>query len=183
MDSRLMREDQDHGTTLASEVQPQFKAEAVQLVIRSERSIAEVAEVLESNPGTLGNWVQKLRQNDPKAEPGLSPADHGQLAAMDEQHRKLKIESEFLKSPRPSSPGSRTEREISPDRGGEGEVPDRLDMQAARRGALVVLCLARARRAGHRHPGPPRGTGSRDRTYLKRPARHRRVPAHRCHSQ
>ena len=49
---------------------PQFKAEAVQLVIQSERSIAEVAGELEINPGTLGNWVQKHRQDNPEPEPG-----------------------------------------------------------------------------------------------------------------
>ena len=37
---------------------PQFKAEAVQLVLQSDRSIAEVAGELAINPGTLGNWVQ-----------------------------------------------------------------------------------------------------------------------------
>jgi len=76
---------------------PQFKAEAVQLVIQSERSIAEVAGELEINPGTLGNWVQKHRQDNPEPEPGLSPADHGRLAALEEQNRKLKMENEFLK--------------------------------------------------------------------------------------
>lgn len=76
---------------------PQFKAEAVQLVIQSERSIAEVAGELEINPGTLGNWVQKHRQDNPEPEPGLSPADHGRLAALEEQNRKLKMENEFLR--------------------------------------------------------------------------------------
>lgn len=76
---------------------PQFKAEAVHLVIQSERSIAEVAGELEINPGTLGNWVQKHRQDNPEPEPGLSPADHGRLAALEEQNRKLKMENEFLK--------------------------------------------------------------------------------------
>ncbi|MBB1034906.1 transposase [Dietzia sp. CQ4] len=52
---------------------PQFEAEAVQLVIQSDRSIAKVAGELEINPGTLGNWVQRHRQDNPEPEPGSPP--------------------------------------------------------------------------------------------------------------
>ena len=76
---------------------PQFKAEAVQLVIQSDRSIAEVAGELAINPGALGNWVNKHRQANPEPVPELSPADHGRLAELEEQNRRLKMENEFLK--------------------------------------------------------------------------------------
>lgn len=76
---------------------PQFKAEAVQLVLQSDRSNAEVAEELAINPGTLGNWVQKHRQSNPEPIPEMSPADHGRLAELEEQNRRLKMENEFLK--------------------------------------------------------------------------------------
>ncbi len=48
---------------------PQFKAEAVQLVIQSDRPIVEVAGELGIIPGTLGNWVNKYREENPE---GLS---------------------------------------------------------------------------------------------------------------
>tara|TARA_R100000306_G_scaffold51472_2_gene48442 strand:+ start:427 stop:720 length:294 start_codon:yes stop_codon:yes gene_type:complete len=76
---------------------PQFKAEAVQLVLQSDRSIAEVAGELAINPGTLGNWVQKHRQANPEPIPDMSPADHGRLAELEEQNRRLRMENEFLK--------------------------------------------------------------------------------------
>lgn len=76
---------------------PQFKTEAVQLVLQSDRSIAEVAGELAINPGTLGNWVQKHRQANPEPDTPMSPADHGRLAELEEQNRKLKMENEFLK--------------------------------------------------------------------------------------
>src|SRR5699024_21753 len=161
----------------------QFKAEAVQLVVQSDRPIVEVAGELGINPGTLGNWVKKYRLENPEPDKKMTPADHGRLAELEEQNRRLKMENEFLKKPRPSSPGSRTEREISPDRGGEGELPDRLDVRAARRAPLLVLRLACPRRPGHRHPGPPRGTQGRDPTYLRRATRHGRMPPYRLDPQ
>ena len=37
---------------------PQFKAEAVQMVLETGKPIAEVARDLEISEGTLGNWVK-----------------------------------------------------------------------------------------------------------------------------
>jgi transposase-like protein len=37
---------------------PQFKAEAVQMVIETGTPVAEVARDLGLNDGTLGNWVK-----------------------------------------------------------------------------------------------------------------------------
>ena len=40
---------------------PEFKDEAVKMVIESSRAIAEVAREIQVNEGTLGNWVHKYR--------------------------------------------------------------------------------------------------------------------------
>ena len=40
---------------------PEFKDEAVRLVIESGRPIAQVARELGINDGTLGNWVGRSR--------------------------------------------------------------------------------------------------------------------------
>ncbi|GAA0187833.1 hypothetical protein GCM10009526_00680 [Glutamicibacter creatinolyticus] len=47
---------------------PEFPAEAVGLVISTQRSLFEVAEFLEINEGTLGNWVRAFRAKHPNAE-------------------------------------------------------------------------------------------------------------------
>lgn len=70
---------------------PQFKAEAMQLAIQTGRSIAEVAGELDIDPGTLGNWVQNHRRDNPEPETGLSPADHGRFVALEEQNRKWPV--------------------------------------------------------------------------------------------
>jgi transposase-like protein len=44
---------------------PQFRAEAVQMVIETGKPIAEVAGDLGINEGTLGNWVNAWRHAHP----------------------------------------------------------------------------------------------------------------------
>ena len=75
----------------------QFKAEAVQLVIESDRPIAEVAGELQINEGTLGNWVGKYRAEHPEPTKALSPVDAARLAEVEEENRRLRMENEFLK--------------------------------------------------------------------------------------
>ena len=47
---------------------PEYRAEAVKLVIETSRPIAEVARDLGINEGTLGNWVLKYRNDHPISE-------------------------------------------------------------------------------------------------------------------
>ena len=56
---------------------PEFRNEAVRLVIENSRPIAQVARELGVNEGTLGTWVQ--------------------LAEAQRELRELRMENEFLK--------------------------------------------------------------------------------------
>ena len=47
---------------------PGFRAEAVELVISSQKSLVEVAASLGINEGILGNWVRAYRTEHPEAE-------------------------------------------------------------------------------------------------------------------
>lgn len=89
----------------------QFNAEAVQLVVQSDRMIAEVTGELGINPGALGNWVNKYRAENHEPGKKMTPDDYGPLVELEEQNRWLKMENELLKMPRPSSPGSRVSRD------------------------------------------------------------------------
>ena len=40
---------------------PEFKDEAMRMVVETSRPIAEVARAIHVNEGTLGNWVAKYR--------------------------------------------------------------------------------------------------------------------------
>jgi transposase len=76
---------------------PQFKAEAVQLVIETGKPIAEVARDLGVNDGTLGNWVKAWRDANPDTEPDLSPLERARMKELEEENRRLRMENEFLK--------------------------------------------------------------------------------------
>jgi transposase len=75
---------------------PEFRDEAVRLVIDGSRPIAQVARELGVNEGTLGNWVNHYRKEHAGDEPPLSPHERIQLA---EAQRELRMENEFLKKP------------------------------------------------------------------------------------
>ena len=75
----------------------QFKAEAVQMVLETGRPVAEVARDLQINEGTLGNWVNTWRRENPEPEPDLSPMERARVAEMEDEIRRLRMENEFLK--------------------------------------------------------------------------------------
>jgi transposase-like protein len=76
---------------------PQFKAEAVQLVLETGKPIAEVARDLGINEGTLGNWVNAWRRDNPEPEQPLTPMERARVTELEEENRRLRMENEFLK--------------------------------------------------------------------------------------
>jgi transposase-like protein len=76
---------------------PQFKAEAVQMVIETGKPIAEVARDLGVNDGTLGNWVNGYRRANPEPDEPLSPMERARVKEMEDEIRRLRMENEFLK--------------------------------------------------------------------------------------
>jgi len=76
---------------------PQFKAEAVQMVIETGKPVAEVARDLGVNDGTLGNWVAAWRDENPEPVPDLSPMERARVKELEEENRRLRMENEFLK--------------------------------------------------------------------------------------
>ncbi|MGH3446767.1 MAG: transposase, partial [Nocardioidaceae bacterium] len=56
-----------------------FKEEAVKMVIETSRPIADVAREIDVNAGTLGNWVNKYREDHAGEEPPLQVSDRARL--------------------------------------------------------------------------------------------------------
>src|SRR3954466_3523039 len=76
---------------------PQFKAEAVQMVLETGKPIAEVARDLGINEGTLGNWVNSWRRENPEPTTDLTPVERARVKEMEDEIRRLRMENEFLK--------------------------------------------------------------------------------------
>ena len=75
---------------------PEFKDEAVKMVIESSRPIAEVAREIQVNEGTLGNWVNKYRVEHADEEPPLSISERARLRELERENRELRMKAEFL---------------------------------------------------------------------------------------
>lgn len=76
---------------------PEFRDEAVKLVIEGSRPIAQVARELGLNEGTLGNWVNQYRRDHAGDEPPLDVSERARLREVERELRELRMENEFLK--------------------------------------------------------------------------------------
>jgi transposase len=76
---------------------PEFRDEAVRLVIEASRPIAQVARELGLSEGTLGNWVTRYRAEHVDDEPPLTVSERARLSEAEGLLRELRMENEFLK--------------------------------------------------------------------------------------
>ena len=75
---------------------PEYKDEAVKMVIESSRPIAEVAREIHVNEGTLGNWVNRYRADHVDEEPPLTISERARLRELERENRELRMKAEFL---------------------------------------------------------------------------------------
>lgn len=76
---------------------PEFKDEAVKMVIETSRPVAEVARELGINEGTLGNWCKLYREAHAGEEPPLAITERARLRELEREVRDLRMQNEFLK--------------------------------------------------------------------------------------
>ena len=63
---------------------------------------------LAGTDGTLGNWVNAWRQENPEPDQPLSPVERARVKELEDEVRRLPMENEFGKKQRPSSRGRTT---------------------------------------------------------------------------
>ncbi|MFI0797294.1 IS3 family transposase [Micromonospora rubida] len=76
---------------------PEFREEAVKLVIETSRPIVQVAAELGIQEGTLGSWVARYRREHAGDEPDLTTTERARLRQLERETRELRMENEFLK--------------------------------------------------------------------------------------
>src|SRR5271154_389576 len=76
---------------------PEFKDEAVKMVIETSRPVAIVAKELGINESTLGNWVNIYRREHAGEEPPLTVSERVRLRESEREIRELRMQVEFLK--------------------------------------------------------------------------------------
>jgi transposase len=80
-----------------SKYAPEFRRDAVAMVLDEHRSIADVARALGVNEGTLGNWVAKERVERGERA-GLAVDERAELAELrGEVAQQLRMERDLLK--------------------------------------------------------------------------------------
>jgi len=75
---------------------PEFRREAVQMV-RSGRSVRDVAESLGMTPQSLRNWVKQEQLDLHERDDGLTSAEREELRELRRRVRRLEQERDLLK--------------------------------------------------------------------------------------
>ena len=78
--------------------EPEFKAEAVRLVVQEGRSINDVAKSLDLYHSSLADWVKQAKIDDGKGPVGAATtAELEELRRLRKEVRELRMEREILK--------------------------------------------------------------------------------------
>jgi len=81
-----------------SKYSPEFREEAVQIALRSSKTISETARELELNPETLRSWVKKHeKETQPATDAELTMSERARLKELERRLREVEMENAFLK--------------------------------------------------------------------------------------
>jgi transposase len=81
-----------------SKYSPEFREEAVQIALRSSKTVTEVARELGLNSETLRGWVKNHQiQQEPSADAKLTVNERARLKELERRNRELEMENSFLK--------------------------------------------------------------------------------------
>ncbi|WP_370270997.1 transposase [Streptomyces sp. V4I8] len=75
---------------------PEYREEAVKMVIETSRPVAQVARELGLVEGTLGNWVNAYRRENVGEEPPLTVDERERLREQERELRELRQKVAFL---------------------------------------------------------------------------------------
>lgn len=76
---------------------PEYREQAVKMVIDPPRPVAQVARELGLNETTLGNWVNTWRKEHSDGEEALTLPERARLRELEREVRELRMHNDFLK--------------------------------------------------------------------------------------
>jgi transposase len=76
---------------------PEFKAEIVELCLRGDRSVGQVARDFDLTETAVREWVRQAERDAGTGDGGLTTAERDELAALRRENRRLKEDVEILK--------------------------------------------------------------------------------------
>ena len=83
---------------MPKQFKPEFRAEAVRLVLEEGRTHAQVARELDVSETSIGRWVSQARIDRGQGPAGaLTTEEREELRQLRKENRRLKIEREILK--------------------------------------------------------------------------------------
>ena len=75
---------------------PEFRRQRVELV-RSGRSVEELAREFELSNGAIRNWVKQADLDEGRRSDGLTTEERGELRQLRRDNKRLRMEQEILK--------------------------------------------------------------------------------------
>ncbi len=79
------------------EFTPEYKDEAVKLVITTGRAVATVARELGVNEATLGRWVTAFKTRNETGQTEVTESEKAELLRLRKENSDLKLDRAFLK--------------------------------------------------------------------------------------
>lgn len=79
------------------EFTPEYKDEAVKLVMTTGRAVATVARELGINEATLGRWVLAFKARDEAGQTDVTESERAELVRLRKENSDLKLDRAFLK--------------------------------------------------------------------------------------
>ena len=76
---------------------PEYKDEAVKLVITTGRAVATVARELGVNEATLGRWVSAFKARNETGQTEVTESERAELLRLRKENADLKMDRAFLK--------------------------------------------------------------------------------------
>lgn len=75
----------------------EYKAQAVELVRTSGKTISQIARDLDLTENALREWVKKAEGEQPRSKGPLNEDERAKLRRLEEENRVLRMERDFLK--------------------------------------------------------------------------------------